>query len=1075
MNATYRLLVNRTGLALLLLLATLLVSSAVAAQSTPPGIQAAADCDIWWNEVLHDSFDSDYRSSLGPTTPDTTVKLRLRVAQSDLTSARVRVWDDRTDTETYYDMAWDGSFDTDPFVYDYWFADIPVGSQPTIVYYFFELNDHGNFTCGPADQDFYVDDEVQFYGGGHGSVNDNYDDSRSYQITVYDPAFSVPSWMQRAVVYHIFPDRFRDGDPSNNPPAGRFSYDREDGAIVRSNQADWNYTICDPRETYTPSCLNYYGDNFYGGDLRGVIQKIEDGYFQNLGVTALYLNPIFLSPSNHKYDTADYLVIDPDFGDLATFQELASKAEAAGIRLILDGVFNHTSSDSTYFDRYSRYDAAGNLTSPDGPGVDDNSGACESPNSPYRDWYYIPDIGNPANGDTDRCDADDADDPGGAWTETYEAWFGFGSLPKLVVSHPDVRDLFWDNGLSSVGPYWIDQGADGWRFDVGGDVDCGLTCDPSNDYWEGFRSAVRAVDSDTLTLGEEWQDASRWLLGNEWDSVMNYRFRSALLSWLFTGCSGSGCTGGTVFEDNDSNDGSASGAISHLAPSQFNARLMSIWEDYPAEALKAMMNLEGSHDTNRLRFLLRKVNNDNDGAAVQRMKEWWLFAFTYVGAPTLYYGDEIGLNHDGVYFNDKWEDDPYNRIPFPWPDASGSTYSYDATAQAAGLYDHARQMASIRHSYRALQDGDVVHGMVIDDAQQLYGYARTNATQTALVVLNRSNTNHPVTLSGLNDAPYNLPDGAILVDALNGGTVTVSGGQVSVTVNSNWGVILLEEAEIDTPAAPAVSIAKSGSDITLSWSPVTQDTAGDAELAVAYEVWRSPTPYFAANDPGATLLATLMPETFGGQLSYTDAGVISFPPQPYYYLVRALNGLDVVSAASNTVGKIDYRLVKPGWSVITIPLNLGDIDTADEVATEIGGVTRLQYWNAATQSWVTRDYVNGTGPDFPVPTGFVLRVEGDASLPGVITWVGDVPAAGSVVNNLVVGTNQLIIPLDVTYLTDAASLADDIGNLMWVRQWNAARQRFQTYFVSTGSGFNFVVVSGNGYYVASSVSAVWPD
>ncbi len=146
------------------------------------------------------------------------------------------------------------------------------------------------------------------------------------------------------------------------------------------------------------------------------------------------------------------------------------------------------------------------------------------------------------------------------------------------------------------------------------------------------------------------------------------------------------------FEDNDSNSVSSSGAISYISPSQFNARLRSIQEDYPPMACKAMMNLDGSHDTNRVRFLLKKVNNDNDGAAVQRMKEWWLFSFTYPGAPTLYYGDEIGLNHDGVWSSAKWEDDPYNRTPFPWDDASGSYYA----PTPATCSPFARKMASIR-------------------------------------------------------------------------------------------------------------------------------------------------------------------------------------------------------------------------------------------------------------------------------------------------------------------------------------------------------------------------------------------
>lgn len=884
----------------LLLLIGLLVS--LFRLPTKTAQAASADCNIQWNEVLHDTFSTDYRSPTGAVTPGTTVRLRLRVAQSDITSARLRVWDDRANTETYYDLAWDGSFDNDPTTYDWWYVDLPVGSQPTALYYFFEINDAPGWCT--ADQDFYVDDDPQFYGGGYGAMSDNYDDTRSFQITVYDPAFDVPSWMQRGVVYQIFPDRFRDGDPSNNPTAGRFSYARTNGAIVRSNTitntantaGDWNFTICDPRSTYSPDCPNYYGDNFYGGDLRGIIQKVEDGYFTNLGVTVLYLNPIFRSPSNHKYDTADYMTIDPDFGTLADFQELVQKAGQRGIRVILDGVFNHTSSDSKYFDRYRRYDASGTLTSPGGPGTDDNSGACESPNSTFRSWYYIPDSGSPATGASDRCDGNDSDDPGGAWTQTYTAWYGYGSLPKLQANSPAVRALIWNNGTSSVGPYWVSQGAAGWRFDVGGDVDPGLTNDPSNDYWEGFRSAVRSVDANTLLLGEEWGDATSWLLGNEWDSVMNYRFRSALLGWLMTGCNtGNGCTGGTQFEDNDSNATSASGAITTLTPSQFNARLLSIWEDYPPMAFKAMMNLEGSHDTNRLRFLLKKTNYDNDSTAVQRMKEWWIFSFTYPGAPTLYYGDEIGLNHDGVWSSGKWEDDPYNRAPFPWNDASGSSYTADS-----GLQAHARKMASIYHSYRALQDGDVQHGLLVDDANKLYGFARTNGSQTALIVLNRDNSAHPATLSGLNASPYNLPDGTVLVDALNGGTVTVSGGSVNITVNSNWGVVLLEQNKIDTPQLPN-GYTQPVASANVVFTPVFTDTTGGYELVTAYDIYRDTSPSFTPSP--SNHIATVAPATFGGYtltyktnpamtISYSNGQITVYDPDGTtgtYYAMRVEN------------------------------------------------------------------------------------------------------------------------------------------------------------------------------------------
>jgi glycosidase len=812
--------------------------------------------DIRWDEVRHDSFSADYRSPGGPVAIGATVRLRLRVAQGDITGARVRLWDDRTNTESFLPMSWDGAFDTDPVTHDWWAVDVPTGADPTVLYYFFELNDNG-------DQDFYVDDDPKFYGGGLGAMSDGWDDSRGFQITAYDPAFNVPVWMQRGIVYQIFPDRFRDGNSANNPAAGRFSYGAN-VSIVRSNdpEGDWNSTVCDPRGQQGAglNCPDRYGDNFYGGDLAGITEKIADGYLSSLGVTVIYLNPIFRAPSNHKYDTANFLEIDPDFGTLAEFQALVQAANARKIKIMLDGVFNHTSSDSPYFDRYGRYG---------------ETGACEataSSPSPYSSWFYFPAFANAGSDGGVQVTCQNG--------QTYEAWYGYSSLPKLDSSLQQVRDYFYGSP-AAVGPYWTNQGASGWRFDVGADVDPGVTNDPANNYWESFRSAVRGRHTskeDVVMLGEEWGDASSWLLGSEWDSVMNYRFRSAVLSWLFTGCSGNGCSGGTKFQENDSNDNSSSGAISYLSPSQFNARLRSIQEDYPPMAFKAMMNLAGSHDTQRLRFLLKKINGDSDPAAVQRMKEWWLFAFTYAGAPTLYYGDEVGLSHDGVWDGSQFQDDPYNRAPFPWGDTQGA-YGADA-----GLQSFARHMASVRQSYAALQDGDVQHGLVVDDARQLYGFARTNGAQTALVLLNRSGAAHSATFSGLNAAPYNLPDGAVLLDAISGASYTVSGGAVTVSVTPSWGAVLLEPAKVDTPAAPAgLSAAAAGADVALSWQPVSADSGAGPEVATTYEIFRGAAGFTPS---AANRIATVAPPQFGGPLSYIDAGAAG---GGFTYVVRACN------------------------------------------------------------------------------------------------------------------------------------------------------------------------------------------
>lgn len=470
------------------------------------------DNNVYWNGLLHDSFSTAYRSPIGPvTTSQLTVTLKFRTCLDDLNAKpTMRVWDDRPNIETIATLTFD-HHETDATLggVTYWTIDQSIPVTPTILYYVFQAADGSNSA-------YYRDDNPAFYGGGYGQAESNQTTAynNSYQLTVYDPAFSVPNWMQRGIVYQIFPDRFRDGNVSNDPAAGRFFYNTSGGVITRSNQVNWNSTICDPRNA--SGCLDHYSDNFYGGDLAGITEKIDQGYFDRLGVSVLYLNPIFRSPSNHKYDTADYLTIDPDFGSLSDFQALVAAAHAHNMKIVLDGVFNHTSSDSKYFDRYSRYDAAGTLTSPGGSGADDNSGACEAGASPFYSWFYFPAGANPGKdgATTVYCANGVADAP-----QTYEAWYGYSSLPKLQANSAAVRNLIWNNHLSSVGPYWTQQGADGWRFDVGGDVDPGVTNDPTNTYWEGFRAAVRNMTdtgkTDVLMMGEEWGDASAWLLGQQ--------------------------------------------------------------------------------------------------------------------------------------------------------------------------------------------------------------------------------------------------------------------------------------------------------------------------------------------------------------------------------------------------------------------------------------------------------------------------------------------------------------------------------------------------------------------------------
>ena len=250
---------------------------------------------------------------------------------------------------------------------------------------------------------------------------------------------TVPYWVQDAIFYQIFPDRFADGDPSNNPP----------------NAHPWGAPPTD------------WG--FQGGDLRGIIDKFN--YLLDLGVNALYLNPIFQSSSNHRYNVSDYYAIDPKLGNSSDFRALIDVAHHNGVRVLLDGVFNHS-----------------------GRGFFAFSDLLENQEkSPYRDWFHVQRF------PVDAYSGGDAKD--------YQAWWGFKSLPKLNISNPAVRRYILD-----VARFWIEQGADGWRLDVPNEID-------DDDFWDEFREVVKSVNSDAYLVGEIWTVDPRWVGESHFDGL----------------------------------------------------------------------------------------------------------------------------------------------------------------------------------------------------------------------------------------------------------------------------------------------------------------------------------------------------------------------------------------------------------------------------------------------------------------------------------------------------------------------------------------------------------------------------
>jgi glycosidase len=786
------------------------------------------DNNVWWDGLEHDSRDDFYRIPFGAVPTNTPVTLRFRTYANDVTDVKVRVWDTTMGGQTIYPMSLLTTIPGPEYDYDIWELQLTAPDYLTVLYYRFIVIDG-------TDTDYYEDDDL--FDGGLGQP---YDDSPDYswQIDIYDPTFDVPDWFKDAVVYQIFPDRFRNGVEANDPISGTFFYDEDPGVL---SAPQWNWIVPDPR--VPGPWEGSYSKLFYGGDLQGIIDELD--YLQSLGVNTLYLNPIFESPSNHKYDTTDYEVVDDNFGTLATFQALVAELDGRGMHLVLDGVFNHTSSDSHYFDRYGRY---GSFV-----------GACEDENSPYRDWYYFYAADPPGTG---VCAGD----------TTYEAWWGFDSLPKLnTTDNEEVRDYLYRT-VPPIATYWLDQGADGWRLDVAGDVHAS--------FWQDWRPYIRAADPEAVTIAEEWGDASRFILGDQLDTSMNYRFRNAVIGLLRE----------TDWQDTNS-------AIRALDVSEFDSLMHSVEEDYPAEAYYAMMNLVGSHDTNRVLIPLDQDGdptdpNYSDGKA--RLRLLALLQMTLPGAPTVYYGDEVGLvGYGDADGGGVWFSDPYNRQPYPWPDEDGYGDLPPWRQQDTALRDHYSALAGIRNANPALRTGSF-DTLLTDDEAELYAYGRKLGDDAAIIAANRSvDTAHTIAV----DVSGYLPEGTNLTDELNGDVpYTVTGGQiVLVDVPPLWGAILTVDPGQDlTPPDAPVNLAATEGDgeVGLTWDSV----AG----AAGYNVYRSYVPGGGYDQIAAGETGT----------AYADMGVTN--GTWYYYVVTALDAPGNESGYSNEAAALPHAAI--GWA-----------------------------------------------------------------------------------------------------------------------------------------------------------------
>lgn len=648
------------------LLATLLLATAAGA--------AEHDSNIEWDGLFHDQGPL-FASSTEPSV-STPVEVRFRSFKNDLTSVDLKYFD--ASDRRYHVLPMKRQSALAYSNFEYWQATIPASSARK--YYRFCLRD------GKA---------IAWY-NGRGVAKSESIDGDFYVV----PGFKTPAWMKDGVIYQIFPDRFFNGDTTNDVTTGQYKHGN-----ISTSRRQWGESPL-TKDGVNPSFI------FFGGDLQGIISKVD--YIRTtVGANIVYLNPIFKAPSNHKYDTEDYDIVDPAFGTNAKLVSLSSSLHQTlnGKRgyLILDGVFNHTGDAHKWFGKYDPV-----------PGI---LGAFQSKKSPYFSYFSFKN-----------------------WPDNYAHFMTYDSLPKLNFGSPALVDAIFKTPYSVAQRYLrAPYNIDGWRLDAPKYVDTGGLDGSDNfnhEVWRAFRSSVKSVNSEAVILGENWENANSWTAaGDQWDSVTNFNaFTGPVSQWIT----------GKKFDDSKA----------PLNVSEFERMLRLTRADYPTNVQQVLSNHLSNHDISRFA--------ERAGGDIRKTCLAFIFQMTYIGTPTIYYGDEYGILGGG---------DPDCRRTFDWAKVTPDNKTIALV----------RQLISIRSAYPALRTGSFVV-LKKDDANNVFVYGRMDKRNQIAVALNNSDTDKLI------DIPLSmldLPDGASVRDALTGQTYHVDKGVVSVTVPGRYGAILV--------------------------------------------------------------------------------------------------------------------------------------------------------------------------------------------------------------------------------------------------------------------------------------------